>query len=174
MFSLNICKAYMCFPWSNTQGASHVVKVCVCMRSMEYWGPAGGIHKWDVPSGLWVGFMMESVKGLLGSTSFWCPPRALVAVLPAPLHWPVMQHTYVFWWGEKEVGFFGSFLHSWGIFLLTHTLFSPWEKSWVERVFFGTELCHLRERVMMQVKWNLSSYPFQCIQCWVIFAPIVC
>lgn len=58
----------------------------------------------------------------------------------------------------------GSILNSWRGQAVTHTLLSsPWEKSQVEKVSVGTELCHLGGGVM-QVKSVCSSYLLCCLQ----------
>lgn len=64
--------------------------------------PVGRIHSWDIPSGLRAGFLMNSMKNLVRSTTLWCFQRTLIAVLPTSPH-----HLYS-GWGEKEMSLFGS------------------------------------------------------------------
>ena len=75
-----------------------------------------------IPRGVWTGFLMESVKQLVGFVTLWWI-LSMPDVLPAS---PCPQARSSSPWysglGEKEVSLFGSIPHSWGSQTFTYTL----------------------------------------------------
>ena len=135
------------------------------LRCVECWGargPVGGICRWGGPSGSLTGFLIvcEAVRPIF----LWCHLRALAAILSATSCLPVMQHTSVFWMWERRRSFWQhpsqlEELCAYSLALtLPHGRISGWQ---------GLS-CHLGGGVI-QVKWNCSSYPLQCIQSWIFF-----
>ena len=114
---------------------------------------------WDIPSGLWAGFLMESAVQLEESASLWCPQRAASAVFRVPELHSTPSHSMGQWrivslamsWTAGAAG------HS-----LTCSHFPSWEKSWAWEVSLDTEPFCLGGGVMW-IKWNWSFYLLQCI-----------
>lgn len=124
----------------------------------------GGVQKWGSHSTSWVGFLVESVKQLVGSLSLWCPLRVLSAILPdasCPQSYSTPQYSG---WGKKEVVTLVT-SHTAGEAgqSLTHSHFPLWEESWAKKISLGTELFYLKGGVI-QLKGNCFSFPLQCVK----------
>lgn len=131
----------------------------LCTQSIRgAFGPVERICKYGIQR-LMVGFLTVSVKQLVGSVSLGGHQRDLATGLPASSCLWAMQYTTVFWWVRKKwVSLVVSCTSREARCSLTCSHFPKWEKSWVEKVSLGPELCHLGRR-MTQVKLNSSSHP---------------
>lgn len=63
---------------------------------------AGGIHRSGVLSYSGAGFLMESMKWLVGSTFLLMPSKSPNCCSPSPSLPPVVQHTLAFWMGQEQ------------------------------------------------------------------------
>lgn len=76
-------------------------------------GLVRGIHWQGIPRHSWADFLMESTTHLVESMSHNAPLSVLSATVLASSHSLVLKlSTQYSAWGEREMGFFGSSLHS--------------------------------------------------------------
>lgn len=118
-------KAHTLCSWS-THRASHRVG-CMWVREMKCsrtHGPSGRVSKWNIPSSLWAGFLIDSTKWLIRSMSFWCLLGARLLFsqpLSAPELCSIPQYSR---WGERS-GPFWQHSTQLGSQVLLHTFSVP-------------------------------------------------
>lgn len=133
-------------------------------------GPTWRIYSWCTPMAHRLS-SWRNLKELVGSTSCWCPMRALIAVLlAAPTQ--VIQHTSVIWVSKER---------KWASLAVSHVHVLD---SDVLPLPYGRKhrpqdhSCHwvvCPGAWEMQVEWKGSSYPLWCIQSPIVFlAPTEC
>lgn len=124
--SLAVCQSLLSLPLQMHAG-SQPYSGGVCGWDMQCTGGMCGLVREicgpSIPSCLWAGFLMNSMKQLTGSMSFQCPPTVLYATFPVSSYPIVMQLMVQYsGLGEREMGFFGNVLHSWWSQEFTHML----------------------------------------------------
>ena len=113
-----------------------------------------------------MGFLLESMKWLLGSLSLWMPSKSPGYCPPATLC-RLTQHTSAFWTEREGNGPLWQHSAQRGE-LRTHSHLPRGIQQGLSRLLLALELCCLRGG-MTKVKRNHSSHSLQCTEPWIIY-----